>query len=50
MGDLLIALGICLVFVVSGALPLLRNRGKAATPPLPPRETLRDWRKAEREL
>lgn len=44
MSDVWMALGICIVVVLSGALPLLRNRGNEAPPP-PPRETLRDWRK-----
>ncbi|MBW7903466.1 MAG: hypothetical protein H3C26_18490 [Rhodocyclaceae bacterium] len=54
-----IALIVCIVVVVSGALPLLRDRDRRhdrrrqAPPPLPPRpeaaqrETLRDWRSGE---
>ena len=39
-----IVLGICLVFVIGVALPLLRTRGAGKTPPAPRQETLRDWR------
>jgi hypothetical protein len=35
-------LGICIVFVLGAALPLIRKRDDA--PPPPPKETLRDWR------
>jgi len=38
-----IVFGICVVFVIGGALPLISKRG-AHTPPLPRKETLRDWR------
>ncbi|MEF8722960.1 hypothetical protein [Candidatus Accumulibacter phosphatis] len=38
-----IVFGICVVFVIGGALPLISKRG-ANTPPLPRKETLRDWR------
>ncbi len=38
-----IILGICLVVVLGGALPLIRPRGDD-TPPPPTKETLRDWR------
>lgn len=33
----------CIVVVLSGALPLLRDR-RRGTPPPPRKETLRDWR------
>ena len=39
-----IVLGICLVFVIGVALPLISNRGAGTTPPPPRKETLRDWR------
>ncbi len=53
-----IALIACVALVVSGALPLLRDRKRDRSrdrpaPPLPPRpdkgkrETLRDWRSGE---
>ncbi len=35
--------GLCVIVVLAGALPLLRDRGAPKNPP-PPRETLRDWR------
>ncbi|WP_313952342.1 hypothetical protein [Accumulibacter sp.] len=35
---------ICVVFVISAALPLISKRGTRNTPPLPRKETLRDWR------
>jgi hypothetical protein len=38
-----IVLGICVVFVLGAALPLISNRGSDKTPP-PRKETLRDWR------
>ncbi len=42
MSNAWIALGICVVFVLGAALPLIRKRDQ---PPLPPpKETLRDWR------
>jgi hypothetical protein len=41
-----IVMGICLIFVVGAALPLI-HRGAGKTPPPPPRETLRDWRSGE---
>lgn len=40
-------MGICLIFVVGAALPLIRDRGTGKAPPPPPRETLRDWRNGE---
>ena len=47
MSEIWIAVIVCLVVVLSGALPLLRDRHQQRTP-LPPRpETLRDWRKEE---
>lgn len=33
---------VCIVFVISGALPLIRNRGVGKPPPR--KETLHDWR------
>ena len=47
MSDIWIALGICFVVILSGALPLIRKRGNDMPPP-PPKETLRDWRKDSR--
>lgn len=44
MNDLLIVLGICLVVVLSGALPLLRKRPQDEKLLPPAKETLRDWR------
>jgi hypothetical protein len=38
-----IILGICLIFVLGAALPLLRPPRNDMPPP-PPKETLRDWR------
>jgi len=38
-----IVLGICLLFVLGVALPLLRDRGEDKLLP-PPKETLHDWR------
>jgi hypothetical protein len=38
-----IVFGICLIVVLGGALPLIKRRDY--TPPPPPKETLRDWRK-----
>lgn len=35
---------VCIVFVISGALPLIRNRGTGNTPRPPRKETLHDWR------
>lgn len=44
MNEAWIVLGICLVFVVGVALPLISKRESDRTP-LPPRqETLHDWR------
>ena len=39
-----IVLGICLVFVIGVALPLVRRHGADKTPLPPAKETLRDWR------
>ena len=39
-----IVFGICIVFVVGVALPLISKRGANSTPPVPRKETLRDWR------
>ena len=38
-----IILGICLIFVLGAALPLIRPPRSNDTPP-PQKETLRDWR------
>ena len=46
MNDVWIVLGICILFVVGAALPLIRSSGRDAPPP-PPKETLRDWRKGD---
>ena len=35
---------ICVVFVISGALPLISKRSGGSTPPIPRKETLHDWR------
>ncbi|MCP5267799.1 MAG: hypothetical protein H6943_02040 [Zoogloeaceae bacterium] len=48
MSDIWIALIICFVVVLSGALPLIRKRGNDIPPPLP-KETLRDWRNDSRK-
>jgi len=42
MSNAWIALGICVVFVLGAALPLIRKRDQTPLPP--PKETLRDWR------
>ena len=39
-----IVFGICIVFVLGAAIPLLRDRGAGKAPPVPRKETLRDWR------
>lgn len=47
MSEIWIAVILCIVVVLSGALPLLRDRHQQRTP-LPPRpETLRDWHREE---
>ncbi len=46
MSELWIALIVCALFVLSGLLPLIRSRGRN-DPPLPKKETLRDWRKGD---
>lgn len=47
MSEIWIAIVICVVIVLSGALPLLRDRHQQRTP-LPPRpDTLRDWHSEE---
>ena len=38
-----IVLGVCLVFVIGVALPLISRRDVDNPPPPPPKETLRDW-------
>lgn len=35
---------ICIIFVLGAALPLIGKRGTDKDPPLPRKETLRDWR------
>ena len=47
MSDLWIAVIICLVLVISGAMPLISRRHDKSTPPIPRKETLRDWRNGE---
>lgn len=47
MSDLWIVLALCFVFVLAGALPLIRSRGVRDDPPIPRKETLRDWRNGE---
>lgn len=37
-----IVLGVCVIFVMGAALPLISKRDQ--TPPPEPKETLRDWR------
>jgi hypothetical protein len=45
-----IIFGVCVLFIVSGMIPLLRNRSGRDRTPLPPRkETLRDWRSEKKE-
>jgi len=44
MSEVWLVLGICIVFVLGAAIPLIKDRGAAKVPRLPPRETLRDWR------
>ncbi|MBP6708561.1 MAG: hypothetical protein KA223_05335 [Candidatus Accumulibacter sp.] len=39
-----IVFGICIIFVLAAAIPLLKDRGNDRSPPLPRKETLRDWR------
>jgi hypothetical protein len=47
MGDLWLVLGICVIFVLGAAIPLVKDRGRSKMPVLPPRETLRDWRRKD---
>lgn len=42
-----IVLGVCIVFVLGAALPLIRGSSRNDPPPPPPKETLRDWRKGD---
>jgi len=44
MSTLWIVLGICVVFVLSTAIRLLRNSDPGRNPPLPRKEALHDWR------
>ena len=37
------------IFVLGAAIPLVRDRGAGRNPPLPRKETLRDWRSEERQ-
>jgi hypothetical protein len=39
-----IVFGICIVFVLAAAIPLLKDRGADRNPPVPRKETLHDWR------
>lgn len=41
MDSLWIVLGICAIFIVGAALPLLKDREESK---VPKKETLRDWR------
>jgi hypothetical protein len=42
MGEGWIIFGICMIFIIGAALPLIGKRD--AAPPPPAKETLRDWR------
>jgi hypothetical protein len=42
-----IIFGICVIFILGAAIPLLKNRGADRTPLPPRKETLRDWRNGE---
>ena len=42
-----IVFGVCIVFVLGAALPLIRGSSRNDPPPPPPKETLRDWRKGD---
>lgn len=44
MNEAWIVFGICIVLVLGAAIPLLKDRGSHKAPPMPPKETLRDWR------
>lgn len=44
MNDGWIVLGICIIFVLGAALPLIKERNSGSTPLPPRKETLRDWR------
>ena len=44
-----IVFGICVIFILGAAIPLIRNRGADRTPLPPRKETLRDWRSEEKE-
>jgi hypothetical protein len=39
-----IVFGICIIFILGAAIPLIKNRGPDRTPLPPRKETLRDWR------
>jgi hypothetical protein len=47
MSEIWIAVIICIVVILSGALPLLRDRHNQRAPLPPRKETLRDWHKDE---
>lgn len=50
MSDFWWVIGVCMLFVIGGALPLIRER-KGGPTPLPPRkETLKDWREEARQI
>ena len=42
MGEGWIIFGICVIFILGAALPLISKRDQTPLPP--PKETLRDWR------
>lgn len=44
-----IVLGICLIFVLGAALPLLKARQPDNTPLPPAKETLHDWRSEKQD-
>jgi len=44
MNEVWIVFGICVVFILGAALPLIKRRGTHETPLPPRKETLRDWR------
>lgn len=49
MNEAWIVFGVCVVFILGAALPLIGNRGTGKTPPPPKKEALRDWRREKRE-
>lgn len=44
-----IIFGVCVFFIIGAAIPLIKDRRHDRTPLPPKKETLRDWRKEERE-